>query len=163
MRLHFIKLNVMTFGEKIQALRKQAGLSQENLAEKLDITRQTVSKWELDQSTPELGYIAKLADLYNVSTDYLIRDDAQPLENKNISEVDYPNEGIIEKKAEIPAKSPIKPEQSKLEHLKPEINNTEVNTTVESNKKAMDERFNTVDKSVADNFEKTENAVNARK
>ena len=44
----------MTFGEKLQSLRKKAGFSQEDLAEKLDITRQTVSKWELDQSTPEL-------------------------------------------------------------------------------------------------------------
>ena len=39
----------MTFGEKLLSLRKKAGLSQEDLAEKLDITRQTVSKWELDQ------------------------------------------------------------------------------------------------------------------
>ncbi len=67
----------MTFGEKLQSLRKKAGLSQEDLAEKLDITRQTVSKWELDQSTPELTYIAELARLYNVSTDYLILDDAE--------------------------------------------------------------------------------------
>ena len=43
----------MTFGEKIQKLRKQQGLSQEALAEKVTVTRQTISKWELDQSTPE--------------------------------------------------------------------------------------------------------------
>ncbi len=78
----------MTFGEKIQILRKQAGLSQENLAEKLNITRQTVSKWELDQSTPELEYIAKLADLYNVTTDYLIRENADSFGAGDISEAD---------------------------------------------------------------------------
>ncbi len=73
----------MTFGEKLQALRKKAGLSQEDLAEKLEITRQTVSKWELDQSTPELSYIARLADFYQVTTDYLIRDGADEAEHSS--------------------------------------------------------------------------------
>lgn len=67
----------MTFGEKIQRLRKEKGFSQEELAEKLSVTRQTVSKWELDQSTPDLEHIEKLCDIYEVTADYLIRQ-AQP-------------------------------------------------------------------------------------
>lgn len=63
----------MTLGEKIQALRKQAGLSQEALAEQVRVTRQTISKWELDQSTPELELLARLSDIFQVSTDYLIK------------------------------------------------------------------------------------------
>ncbi|MBQ7848081.1 MAG: helix-turn-helix transcriptional regulator [Clostridia bacterium] len=63
----------MTFGEKIQQLRKEQGFSQELLAEKMGVTRQTISKWELDQSTPELEYIATLSDLFKVTTDYLIK------------------------------------------------------------------------------------------
>lgn len=63
----------MTLGEKIQSLRKQQGLSQEALAEKVFVTRQTISKWELDQSTPDLDFIAKLSDIFNVSSDYLIK------------------------------------------------------------------------------------------
>lgn len=65
----------MTFGEKIQKLRKQQGISQEVLAEKVTVTRQTISKWELDQSTPDLEFIAQLSDIFNVSTDYLIKEE----------------------------------------------------------------------------------------
>lgn len=67
----------MTLGEKIQKLRKQSGLSQEALAEKVVVTRQTISKWELDQSTPDLAFIAQLSDLFGVSADYLIREDME--------------------------------------------------------------------------------------
>ena len=63
----------MSFGETLQKLRKQKGWSQEELAERLELTRQTVSKWELEQSTPDLDYIVALSDLFQVSTDYLIK------------------------------------------------------------------------------------------
>lgn len=63
----------MTFGERLTNMRKSKGLSQEQLAQKLDLTRQTISKWELDQSTPDLEYIVKLSDFYGVTTDHLIK------------------------------------------------------------------------------------------
>lgn len=63
----------MTLGEKLQKLRKERGLSQEALAEKVAVTRQTISKWELNQSTPDLALLAQLSDIFQVSTDYLIR------------------------------------------------------------------------------------------
>ena len=65
----------MTLGEKIQKLRKQQGLSQEALAEKVTVTRQTISKWELGQSLPDLDFIAQLSEIFNVSSDYLIKDE----------------------------------------------------------------------------------------
>ena len=65
----------MTLGEKIQKLRKQRGLSQEALAEKVTVTRQTISKWELGQSLPDLDFIAQLSEIFNVSSDYLIKDE----------------------------------------------------------------------------------------
>ena len=65
----------MTFGEKLQKLRKARNLSQEELAAQLSVTRQTISKWELDQSTPELGLLAQLSDIFGVTTDYLIKED----------------------------------------------------------------------------------------
>lgn len=65
----------MTLGEKIQQLRKQQGLTQEALAEKVSVTRQTISKWELDQSAPDLVSIARLCDIFNVTADHLIRED----------------------------------------------------------------------------------------
>lgn len=62
----------MSLGEKLLQLRKKAGLSQEDVAEKLNVSRQTVSKWETDQTVPELIKTKLLSQLYNVSYDYLI-------------------------------------------------------------------------------------------
>lgn len=62
----------MSLGEKLLDLRKKAGLSQEEVADKLGVSRQTVSKWETDQTVPELIKVKLLSQLYNVSYDYLI-------------------------------------------------------------------------------------------
>ena len=62
----------MTLGEKLFVQRKKAGLSQEEVADKLDVSRQTVSKWETNQSTPELNKAKLLCQLYGVSYGYLI-------------------------------------------------------------------------------------------
>jgi transcriptional regulator with XRE-family HTH domain len=62
----------MSLGEKLLDLRKKAGLSQEEVADKLGVSRQTVSKWETDQTIPELIRAKLLSQLYNVSYDYLI-------------------------------------------------------------------------------------------
>ena len=65
----------MILADKIIDLRKKEGLSQEELAHKLGVSRQSVSKWEGAQSTPDMDKIIKLADLFGVSTDYLLRDE----------------------------------------------------------------------------------------
>ena len=65
--------NGLTMGERITALRKGRGMTQEQLAERLSVTRQSVSKWELDQATPEVGCAVALCDVFGVSLDYLIR------------------------------------------------------------------------------------------
>lgn len=64
----------MTFADKLIDLRKRQGWSQEELAEKMDVTRQSVSKWEGAQSVPDIEKIIKLSELFNVSTDYLLKD-----------------------------------------------------------------------------------------
>lgn len=64
----------MLLGEKIQALRKKKGMSQEQLALQLDVSRQAVSKWELNSSIPDTDKIIQLSDLFNVTTDYLLKD-----------------------------------------------------------------------------------------
>lgn len=65
----------MAFGENLTFLRKSRGLSQEQLAEELDLTRQTISKWELNQSSPDLDFLLQLSDFFQVSTDDLIKKD----------------------------------------------------------------------------------------
>ena len=65
----------MTFAEKIQHLRKEKVLSQDQLAMDLGISRQSVSKWELGDSMPDIGKVLQLADYFQVSTDYLLREE----------------------------------------------------------------------------------------
>jgi len=67
----------LTIGEKVQALRKQRNISQEQLAESMNITRQAVSKWELGESTPDVENIIRLSQVLGVSTDYLLVDSIQ--------------------------------------------------------------------------------------
>lgn len=64
----------MNLAEKLQHLRKQNSLSQEQLAEKLNVSRQSISKWESEQSVPEIDKIIKISDIFGVTTDYLLKD-----------------------------------------------------------------------------------------
>lgn len=64
----------MNIGAKIQTLRKQKGLSQEQLAAELGVSRQAVSKWEAEQSIPDLDKVVSLCDYFDISSDYLLRD-----------------------------------------------------------------------------------------
>lgn len=67
----------MTTGQKIYELRKNARITQEQFAEKLDVSRQAVSKWESDAAYPETDKIIKIAELFGVSCDYLLKSDAE--------------------------------------------------------------------------------------
>lgn len=64
----------MTFSEKLMQLRRQKGWSQEELGEKLDVTRQTVSKWELGSTTPEMEKLIAMSELFGISIDELAKD-----------------------------------------------------------------------------------------
>ena len=63
----------MKLGQKIAELRKKSGLSQETLAEKMNVSRQAVSKWESNQSIPDIEKIVDLSELFGVTTDYLLK------------------------------------------------------------------------------------------
>ena len=65
----------MILADKIIEERKKNGWSLEELAEKLDVSRQSVSKWEGAQSTPDLQKILKMSEIFGVSTDYLLGND----------------------------------------------------------------------------------------
>ena len=67
----------MTFGEKLQKLRARAGLSQDQLAELLDVSRQAVSKWERDEAMPEAEKLVRISRQFGVSTDYLLLEERE--------------------------------------------------------------------------------------
>lgn len=67
----------MTLGQKLRLLRKEKGISQEKLAEQLGVSRQAVSKWELDITLPETENIIKIGKIFDVSYDYLLRENIQ--------------------------------------------------------------------------------------
>ena len=70
----------MILADKIMTLRKKAGWSQEELAQQLNVTRQSVSKWEGAQSVPDLDKIVQMSRIFGVSTDYLLKDELEELE-----------------------------------------------------------------------------------
>ncbi len=76
----------MTFGEKLYTMRKSKGWSQDYVASYLNISRQSVSKWELDDNIPEYDNLAKLSELFEVSIDYLLKDKEEIAEEKNSTE-----------------------------------------------------------------------------
>ena len=71
----------MIFADKLILLRKKAGWSQEELADQMNVTRQSVSKWEGAQSIPDYDKMIRLSELFNVSTDYLLKDEIEEAGN----------------------------------------------------------------------------------
>ena len=83
----------MTLGQKISILRTTMNLSQEQLAEKLDVSRQSVSKWESDKSIPEVNIILKLSAIFNITLDDLLREEI-PLAPTYTEPIFRPKESI---------------------------------------------------------------------
>ena len=71
----------MRLGEKIQILRRQKDISQEQLAEQLNVSRQAISKWETGESLPDIDNILRLSSIFDVTTDYLLKtyNDEKPI------------------------------------------------------------------------------------
>ena len=65
----------MTFGEKLKEARKEAGLSQEQFAEKMSVSRSAVAKWESDKGMPDVNNLKAMAQLLDISVEYLLDED----------------------------------------------------------------------------------------
>lgn len=78
----------MILADKIIENRKKNGWSQEDLAEKLGVSRQSVSKWESAQAVPDMKKIVQLSDVFGVSTDYLIKDEIEEISPSDMAPVD---------------------------------------------------------------------------
>lgn len=74
----------MALGEKLARLRKARGMSQEQLAEALGVSRQAVSKWELGEAVPDVSRVVAMSELFGVTTDYLLKDG--PVEGAQVAE-----------------------------------------------------------------------------
>ena len=75
----------MNIGDKILSLRKKEGLSQEMLAEKLNVTRQTISKWELNETSPDLKQASEISKVFNISLDELVDNDIKNILVEKVS------------------------------------------------------------------------------
>ena len=74
----------MTFAEKLKSIRKQAGMSQEKLAEKLGVSRQAVTKWETDAGIPDIENIMAISALFDLSIDELLSNEKGTKNRQNI-------------------------------------------------------------------------------
>ena len=84
----------MKFNEKLINLRKQKGLSQEELGYKLNVTRQTVSKWELGETTPEMSKLVEMSKIFEVGLDELTNEEVK-IEDKPINEKPVNNNSTL--------------------------------------------------------------------
>jgi len=78
---------IMEFNNKLYELRKQKGFSQEELANRLNVSRQTISKWEVGESTPDMEKLVAISDLFEISLDELVLDkkeETNPLASEQI-------------------------------------------------------------------------------
>lgn len=76
----------MTFGERLYQLRKQKYISQEELADIMNVTRQSISKWELDQTYPDIDNLVALAKYFDVSVDFLVTGEEETTANEQVQE-----------------------------------------------------------------------------
>lgn len=82
----------MEFNNKLYQLRKQKGLSQEELANRLNVSRQTVSKWEVGDSTPDMEKLVAISDLFEISLDELVVDKAPVYVGENATKSEIVSE-----------------------------------------------------------------------
>ena len=102
-------IHIMNIAERLKDLRKEAGYSQEQVAELLNVSRQAVSKWESAQGYPDIENIIKLAQMYEVSTDYLLLGEEPPA--LTADETDIPETEIPQ--SENQSKREMSPETKK--------------------------------------------------
>ena len=81
----------MTTGEKLALLRKKKGMTQEELSEALQVSRQSVSRWEMDAAFPETDKLIKLSRLFDCSIDFLLNESIQEIEKSiaKMSDTDF--------------------------------------------------------------------------
>ena len=85
----------MKFNDKLMKLRKENSLSQEELAEKLGVTRQTISKWELGQTTPDMDKLSQISNAFGVTVDELLNETEDINQNNSVKDTKKKGKNII--------------------------------------------------------------------
>ncbi len=119
----------MTFGQKIKHLRTKSNLTQKELAEKMNVTFQTISKWESDTNEPDIESIRRLSNIFGCSIEYLFSEEIEEekkeesaTEEKAVEKEDVKEEPVIEpeeKKEEQIGEPPASPVEEKKEEVIP--------------------------------------------
>ena len=91
----------MNFGDKIQLQRKKKGMTQEELGEELNVSRQTITKWESNQSFPEIKKIIKLSYFFDVTIDYLLKDEIEDEEKNILIKIEKEKKNIFSTKIKL--------------------------------------------------------------
>lgn len=111
----------MTLGQRLYEMRKEKGFSQEKVAEALGVTRQTISKWETDQTTPDFDKILPLCELYNITTEELLRGEEKPKNTFEYGNTDTNYSYCDESRYNIPQTEPEPEPQEKAQFEKRRI------------------------------------------
>ena len=98
----------MTIADRIQSLRKSKGMSQEELADAVGVSRQAVSKWESEQATPDLDKVVIMSDIFEVTTDYLLKGIGPVKTDDHKTMADVIDQKVLTKKNGKRAKTIIK-------------------------------------------------------
>ena len=98
----------MTIADRIQTLRKSKGMSQEELADAAGVSRQAVSKWESEQSIPDLDKVVILSEIFEVTTDYLLKGIEPVAEKDHKTMADVVDQKILTEKNGKRAKTALK-------------------------------------------------------
>ena len=99
--IFWIEVRKMSIAERLQELRRKAGYSQEQVAEKLGISRQAISKWESGQGNPEIDNVVKLTEIYNVSADYILLGRENNISVSELDKKTEPEKKTMSKEAKV--------------------------------------------------------------
>ena len=126
----------MKLSEKILKIRKSEGLSQEEFADKLEVSRQAVYKWESGMATPEIEKLKAIHNIFGTSIEYLLNDDIDTIDAQGVAKKTQPERGVfVSKKAfHLDPKWSYKPMDADRGYVGGSVDNCYIECTVKPNK-----------------------------
>jgi transcriptional regulator with XRE-family HTH domain len=132
----------MTFGEKLKGIRKEAGMSQELLAEKLGVSRQAVTKWETDKGIPDIENVIVISNLFGISLDELLSDEKESSNHRRYlyeSKTEYDIDGVKKFDIKLGGASNLLVKGTDSEKIEVLLGSNEIETVKEDFKVKIDD------------------------